>query len=201
MSQINIQLWLVCEPVISCGHILTLSKRLAVLMSTLHSSTIIHHYIQAIASGLNGQLSHTSLGKAVFDLLQVPAGCRRHVTVSRPPLHATPARLTRRHNGAGLSSQMCDGAEKHRERWKGFDRSWQNSISRVQSGSEKLDLNLSKDYIKIWRLWKYDTLPKDLRHCLQIISGDRRPILSYIIKVLPNSDWYLFPFLGDNFYN
>ena len=82
MYQINIQLWLVCEPVISCGHILTLSKRLAVLMSTLHSSTIIHHYIQAMASGLNGQLSHTSLGKAVFDLLQVAAGDRRHVQPS-----------------------------------------------------------------------------------------------------------------------
>ena len=122
-------------------------------MSTLHSSTIIHHYIQAIASGLNGQLSHTSLGKAVFDLLQVPAGDRRHVTVSRPPLHATPARLTRRHNfshnGAGLSSQMCDGAEKHRERWRGFDRDCQNSISRVQSGSEKLDPSLTKAYITI----------------------------------------------------
>ena len=174
-----------------------------VLISTLHSSSIIHHCMQAIASGLSSHLSHNSLGKAVFYLLQVPAGCRRHVNVSRPPLHATPARLLRRHNGSGLSSQMCDGAEKHRERWKGFDRSWQNSISRVQSGSEKLDLNLSKDYIKIWRLLKIDILPKDLRHCLQIISGDRRPILSYIIKVLPNSDWYpgLFPFLGDNFYN
>ena len=118
-------------------------------MSTLHSSTILHHYIQAIASGLNGQLPHTSLGKAVFDLLQVAAGDRRHVTVSRPPLHATPAGLARRHNGSGLSSQMCDGAEKHRERWRGFDRDCQNSISRVQSGSEKLDLNLSKDCIKI----------------------------------------------------
>ena len=172
-----------------------------VLISTLHSSSIIHHCMQAIASGLSSHLSHNSLGKAVFYLLQVPAGCRRHVNVSRPPLHATPARLTRCHNSAGLSSQMCDGAEKHRERWRGFDRDCQNSISRVQSGSEKLDLNLSKDYIKIWRLLKIDILPKDLRHCLQIISGDRRPILSYIIKVLPNSDWYLFPFLGDNFYN
>ena len=141
------------------------------------------------------------LGGGCFLPLQVPTGDRRHATVSRPPSHATPAGLARRHNGAGLSPQMCDGAEKHRERWKGFDRSWQNSISRVQSGSEKLDLNLSKDYIKIWRLWKIDILPKDFRHCLQIISGDRRPTLSYIIKVLPNSDWYLFPFLGDNFYN
>ena len=123
-------------------------------MSTSHSSSIIHHCMQAIASGLSSHLSHNSLGKAVFYLLQVPAGCRRHVNVSRPPLHATPDELARRHNGAGLSSQMCDGAEKHRERWRGFDRDCQNSISRVQSGSEKLDPSLTKAYIKIWRLWK-----------------------------------------------
>ena len=125
-----------------------------VLISTLHSSSIIHHCMQAIASGLSSQLSHNSLGKAVFYLLQVPAGCRRHVNVSRPPLHATPAGLARRHNGADLSSRMCDGAEKHRERWRGFDRDCQNSISRVQSGLEKLDPSLTKAYIKIWRLWK-----------------------------------------------
>ena len=194
MYQINIQLWLVCEPVISCDHILTLSKRLAVLMSTLHSSTIIHHYIQAIASGLNGQLSHTSLGKAVFDLLQVPAGCQRHVTVSRPPLTATPTQLTRCCDNAGLSFWMCSGTEKHRERWRSFVSFWQNSISLVQSGSEKLDPSLSKTDIKNWRLWKLAYCQKIFVDFALIISGDRRPILSYVMKVLPNSDWYLFPF-------
>ena len=49
---------------------------------------------------------------------------------------------------------MCGGAEKHHERWRGFVKYWQNSIGRVQSGSEKLDRAWQKAYIKIWRLHK-----------------------------------------------
>ena len=157
-------------------------------------SSITHHFMQPMPCGPNGQVSHSSLEKAVLHLLQVSAGSRRHVYRCHWPVHGLAPQLAWLSIHAGLSFWMCGGAQKHHERWRGFVKDWQNSISRVQSGSKKLDLNLSKDYIKIWRLWKYDILPKDLRHCLQIISGDRRPILSYIIKVLPNSDWYLFPF-------
>ena len=52
------------------------------------------------------------------------------------------------------SECVVDGAEKHHERWRGFVKDWQNSISRVQSGSEKLDRAWQKAYIKIWRLQK-----------------------------------------------
>ena len=43
---------------INCGHILTLSKRLTVLISTLLSTSIIHHFIHLTPCGLNGQVSH-----------------------------------------------------------------------------------------------------------------------------------------------
>ena len=55
-------------------------------------------------------------------------------------------------NHAGLIFWMRGGAEKHHERWRGFVKDWQNSISGVQSGSEKLDRAWQKAYIKIWRL-------------------------------------------------
>ena len=156
MYQINIQLWLVCEPVINCDHILTLSKRLKVLISTLLSSSIIHHFIQLIPCGLNGQVSHSSLEKAVLHLLQVSAGGRRHVYRCHWPVHALAPQLALPKDSAGLSFWMCGGAEKHHERWRGFVKDWQNSISRVQSGSEKLDRAWQKAYIKIWRLQKWN---------------------------------------------
>ena len=154
MCQINIQLWLVCEPVINCDHVLTLSKRLKVLISTLLSSTIIHHFIQLIPCGLNGQVSHSSLEKAVLHLLQVSAGGRRQSCRCHWPVHALAPQLVWPDNHAGLIFWMRGGAEKHHERWRGFVKDWQNSISGVQSGSEKLDRAWQKAYIKIWRLQK-----------------------------------------------
>ena len=150
----NTQFWLPGEPVINCDHILTLSKRLKVLVSTLLPSTIIHHFIHPIPCGLNGQVSHSSLEKAVLHLLQVSAGGRRHVCRCHWPVHAMAPQLAWPKDSAGLSFWMCGGAEKHHERWRGFVKDWQNSISRVQSGSEKLDRAWQKAYIKVWRLQK-----------------------------------------------
>ena len=139
---------------INCDHVVTLSKRLKVLISTLLSSTIIHHFIQLIPCGLNGQVSHSSLEKAVLHLLQVSAGGRRHVRRCHWLAHALAPQLALPDSQSGLSFWMCGGAEKHHERWRGFVKDWQNSISRVQSGSEKLDRAWQKAYIKIWRLHK-----------------------------------------------
>ena len=198
MHQINMQFWLVCEPVISCGHILTLSKRLKVLISTLLSSSIIHNFIQLIPCGLNGQVSHSSLEKAVLHLLQVSAGGRRHVYRCHWPVHALAPQLAWLNTHAGLTFWMCGGAQKHHERWRGFVKEWQNSISQVQSGWEKPDPSLSKTNIKNWRLWKLAYCQKICADSALIISGDCRPTLSHtlshVTKVLPNSDWYLFPF-------
>ena len=148
------QFWLPCGPVINCGHVLTLSKRLKVPMGTLLSSIVIHHFMQLMPCGLNGQVSHSSLEKAVLHLLQVSAGGRRHVCRCRWPVHALAPQLALPKDSAGLSFWMCGGAEKHHERWRGCDKDWQNSISGVQSGSEKLDRAWQKAYIKIWRLHK-----------------------------------------------
>ena len=53
-----------------------------------------------------------------------------------------------------LNVWWCSGAPWEMEPLssRGFDKDWQNSIGRVQSGSEKLDRAWQKAYIKIWRL-------------------------------------------------
>ena len=204
MYQINIQLWLVCEPVINSDHVLTLSKRLKVLISTLLSSIIIHHFIHLIPCGLNGQVSHSSLEKAVVHLLQVSAGGRRHVCRCHWPVHALAPRLAWLNIHAGLTFWMCGGAEKHHERWRGFVKDWQNSISRVQSGSEKLDRAWQKAYIKIWRLWKQNMYLLKIsvgklvaaKVSLAKCSVDNIAFLNPALSLFPNQDClfvYLLP--------
>ena len=104
------------------------------------------------------------------------------------PVHAQAPQLTWPDSHAGLIFWMCGGAEKHHERWRGFDKDWQNSINRVQSGSEKLDRAWQKAYIKIWRLQKRNI------YLLRISVGklSAEPDLKLLLEItIAKFVWYI----------